>query len=64
MFNYLKISFRTIWAVSMIVFCTTVGGIYGWEQHGWMGAIALSFVGLVAGMLLGWSPELLLQLLH
>jgi len=64
MFNYFKIAVRVIWAVSMIGLCTTIGGIYGWEQHGWMGAIALSFVGLVAGTFLGWSPELLLQLLH
>jgi hypothetical protein len=64
MFKYLKIAFRVIWAVSMIVLCTTIGGIYGWEQHGWMGALALSFVGLVAGTFLAWSLELVLQLLH
>jgi hypothetical protein len=29
-----------------------------------MGAIALGFVGLVAGTFLGYSPELLLQILH
>ena len=64
MFNYLKIAFRVIWAVCMVVSCVTFGAVYGWQKHGWMGALALGFVGLVAGTLIGYSPELLLQFLQ
>ncbi|URK86962.1 hypothetical protein LP421_23715 [Rhizobium sp. RCAM05350] len=42
---------------------TTIGAIYGWEQHGLAGAIALGFVGLCAGAVIAGSPLLLLQLL-
>jgi hypothetical protein len=64
MFNYLKIAFRVIWAVRMIVSCVTFGAVYGWQKHGWTGALALGFVGPVAGTFIGYSPELLLQLLQ
>jgi len=64
MFKFLKIAFRVIWAVCMIVSCVTFGVVYGWQRHGWMGAIALGFVGLVAGTFLGYSPVFLLQILH
>jgi hypothetical protein len=64
MFKFLKIAFRVTWAVCMIVSCVTFGVAYGWQGHGWIGAIALGFVGLVAGTFLAASPELLLQILH
>jgi hypothetical protein len=64
MFKFLKIAFRVIWATCMMVSCVALGVAYGWHLHGWMGAIALGFAGLVAGTFFGYSPEFLLQMLH
>ena len=62
MLKKLKIVIHIIWAVTVIVLSTGVGAIYGWNRHGWMGAIALGFVGFVVGALLAASPSALLQL--
>ena len=64
MFKFLRVAFRVTWAVCMIVSCTTFGVVYGWQRHGWMGAIVLGVAGLVAGTFLGYSPEFVLQILH
>jgi hypothetical protein len=59
----LTVAARVIWAVAMIVLCTAVGAVYGWQHHGLVGAVAVGFIGLVVGVFLA-SPEFVLQLLH
>ncbi|MBB5663477.1 hypothetical protein GGE68_001653 [Rhizobium leguminosarum] len=50
---------KIVWTVSVIIATTTIGASIGWENHGLVGAIALAFVGLVAGSFLS-SPSALL----
>ena len=45
-----------IWAACALAICTAVGVIYGFHRHGWIGAIALGFVGLCAGTLAAACP--------
>lgn len=59
----LKAIIKGIWAVSAIALATTIGAIYGWQQHGWTGAIALGFVGLCVGVFIAVSPQLFFQFL-
>ncbi|WP_457585852.1 hypothetical protein [Ensifer canadensis] len=49
--------------VSSILGGTASGAFYGWQRHGLVDAIALGFVGFVAGAFLASSPRLLLELL-
>ncbi|MGR9436155.1 hypothetical protein ACU8OP_14265 [Rhizobium leguminosarum] len=53
---------KIVWAVSVIVAATAIGALIGWENHGLVRAMALGFVGLVAGGFLS-SPTFLLQVL-
>lgn len=55
---------KAVWAVSVVAAFTTIGAIYGWQQHGWIGAIALAFVGLCFGALAAASPAVVLQFLR
>lgn len=52
---------KILWAVLVIATATALGAYIGWENDGAAGALALAFVGLVAGGFLS-SPSLLLQL--
>jgi len=63
MLKTLKFVSQVIWAVGMVLLGTAIGAIYGWHQHGWVGAVALGFVGLCVGAFLAASPMLVLQLL-
>lgn len=54
---------KCIWVVSSILGATAFGALYGWQRHGVVGAIALGFVGFVAGAFLVSSPRLLIELL-
>lgn len=54
---------KCIWVVSTILGATAFGAFHGWQRHGVVGAIALGFVGLVAGAFLASSPRLLVELL-
>lgn len=53
---------KIVWSVTVMVSATAVGALIGWENHGLVGAVALGFVGLVAGGFLS-SPSLHLQLI-
>ncbi|MCJ9694881.1 hypothetical protein MOV76_25100 [Rhizobium sp. PRIMUS64] len=53
---------KIVGTVSIIVAATAIGALIGWENHGLVGAMALGFVGLVAGGFLS-SPAFLLQVL-
>jgi hypothetical protein len=55
---------QIIWAFSAISFGTMVGVAYGWETHGWIGAIAVGLIGCFAGAVVAASPALFLQILH
>lgn len=57
----LKVAIKIIWAVSAIALATTAGAVYGWQQHGWVGAVALGFVGLCIGAFIAVSPQLFFQ---
>ncbi|CDZ30646.1 hypothetical protein [Neorhizobium galegae] len=52
-----------VWTVLIMSMATAVGAYFGWQNHGLGGALALGFVGLVAGGFLS-SPSLLLQVLN
>ncbi|MGN7802939.1 hypothetical protein ACTJKE_09410 [Ensifer sp. 22521] len=54
---------KWVWVVALLITGTTVGAMYGWMHHGWVGAIMLGFVGFAAGAVLASSPMLLLQIL-
>jgi hypothetical protein len=60
----LKIAGQVIWAVALIALGTSVGALYGWEHHGWLGAIVLGTIGFGVGALFASSPLLFLQLLQ
>jgi hypothetical protein len=64
MIKTIKTIIQVIWAFSAITLGTTIGAVYGWEHHGWIGAIALGFVGFCFGALAAASPQLLLQIFH
>ncbi|MBP1882428.1 hypothetical protein [Sinorhizobium mexicanum] len=53
---------KIAWTVSLITTATAGGAYIGWENHGLVGALALGFVGLIAGGFLS-SPSLLLQVM-
>ncbi|WP_271894225.1 hypothetical protein [Candidatus Phyllobacterium onerii] len=54
---------RFAWMLSSVMVGTMIGAASGMDHHGWVGAIALGFVGLVAGVLLGSTPSGILQFL-
>jgi ABC-type polysaccharide/polyol phosphate export permease len=45
--------------IAVIVIATSFGALHGWHNHGLVGALALGFVGLVAGALLSRSSMIL-----
>ncbi|WP_245278004.1 hypothetical protein [Rhizobium leguminosarum] len=53
---------KIVWTVSIVIIAAAVGASYGWQTHGLAGALALGFVGLVAGGFLS-SPSFLLEAL-
>jgi hypothetical protein len=61
MIQTLKHICQLVWTVSVIVLAVTIGAMYGWQHHGWMGAVALGGVGLTAGTFMAVSPLLLLE---
>jgi hypothetical protein len=63
MIKILKIVVWVVWAVSMIGLGTLIGAAYGWDHHGWPGAIALGTVGFGVGALLATSPAIALEFL-
>jgi hypothetical protein len=64
MIKTIKTIIQVIWAFSAITLGTTIGAVYGWEHHGWIGAIALGLVGFCLGALAAASPQFLLQIFH
>lgn len=52
------------YAIAMVVLGVAIGAIYGWQQHGLIGAIALGFVGPCTGALLATSPTALLHFIR
>jgi hypothetical protein len=55
---------RAIWAFCAISFGTVVGAAYGWDTHGWVGAIAVGFIGFFVGAAAAASPAIILQILR
>jgi hypothetical protein len=64
MIKAMKIAVQLIWAISLITLGTSVGAIYGWEQHGWSGAIVVGMVGFGIGSVFAASPLFLFQFLR
>jgi len=54
---WIRIIFRCVWAFIIIAAAVGFGAVYGWHKHGVVAAIALGFVGLVAGAPFAWSPR-------
>ncbi|SDA91700.1 hypothetical protein SAMN03159448_04615 [Sinorhizobium sp. NFACC03] len=53
---------KVLWAVLIITTTTAIGAYSGWVGHGIVGALALGFVGFVAGCFV-WRPSMIMQLL-
>ncbi|MGE6785673.1 hypothetical protein ACQKGL_24445 [Ensifer adhaerens] len=53
---------KVLWTLSVVTAATAVGAHYGWVGHGAVGALALGFVGLVAGYFLS-RPSMIMQML-
>lgn len=53
---------KIVWTVSIVITAAAVGAHIGWQNHGVAGALALGFVGVVAGGFLS-SPSILLEVL-
>lgn len=53
---------KILWTLSVVIAATAIGAYYGGVGHGVVGALALGFVGLVAGYYLS-HPSMILQLL-
>ena len=64
MIKAFKIAMQITGSVAFITIGTSIGAIYGWDHHGWAGAIALGFVGFVVGALVASSPSILLEFLQ
>ena len=56
MIKTIKTVIHVIWAFSAITL-QNIGAVYGWEHHGWIGAIALGFVGFCFGALAAASAS-------
>jgi hypothetical protein len=55
---------HVMWAILTVTFGTAVGAATGWASHGWLGAVAVGFVGFSVGTLAATSPAAVLQFLH
>ena len=64
MIKTLKIIVQVIWALSLVTLGTLIGAAYGWEYHGWLGAVVLGTIGFGVGAFLASSPLAFFQLLN
>lgn len=53
---------KIVWTVAIVMTAIAVGANIGWQSHGFVGALTLGLVGLVAGSVLS-SPSVLLEVL-
>jgi hypothetical protein len=54
--------FEIVWRALFMVCGAILGALYGWTQHGLIGAVALGFVGMVFGLFAS-SPSILKDLI-
>jgi hypothetical protein len=47
-----------VWRAAFMICGAILGALYGWTQHGLIGAIALAFVGMIFGLFAS-SPSIL-----
>ncbi|HEV7318960.1 MAG TPA: hypothetical protein VGO04_10165 [Ensifer sp.] len=40
---------RVLWWITVVGTATTLGALYGWQGHGWDGALGFGLVGFAAG---------------
>jgi hypothetical protein len=59
-----KITIQVVWTISVVGAATIFSTLYGWQQHGFVGALALGFVGFAFSAVAAASPALLLQFLR
>lgn len=60
----LKITVQVVWTITVVGAVTIFSALYGLQQHGFAGALALGFVGFAFGAVVSASPALLLQFLR
>ncbi|WP_441277054.1 hypothetical protein AB7783_05460 [Tardiphaga sp. 172_B4_N1_3] len=60
----LKIAIQVVWTISVVGAATFFSAPYGWQQHGFVGALALGSVGFALSAVVAASPALVLQLLR
>ncbi|WVT71889.1 hypothetical protein QM996_10050 [Sinorhizobium chiapasense] len=54
---------RCLWWLTVVSGATAFGAFYGWQNHGWPGAISLGLVGFGAGMAFAAAPTSCLEIL-
>lgn len=60
----LKFVAQLTWTVCIVGLGVTIGGMLGWESHGWLGAIGFGFLGFGVGAVFAASPMFFLQVLR
>jgi hypothetical protein len=60
----LKIAIQVAWTAAAVRGASAIGAIYGCQQFGPFGSIALGIVGFVVGAIAAASPALFFQLLR
>jgi uncharacterized membrane protein HdeD (DUF308 family) len=60
----LKITIQVVWTISVVGAATIFSALYGWQLNGFVGALALGFVGFAFGVVVAASPALVLQFLR
>ena len=52
---------KVLWWVTVVGGATTIGAMYGWQGHGWDGALGFGLIGFTAGSAFAaWFLDLLL----
>jgi hypothetical protein len=60
----LRIAVQVVWTAAVVGGATASGAIYGWQESGLIGFIALGIVGFVVGAIAAASPTLLFQFMR
>ncbi|CAN7342755.1 MULTISPECIES: hypothetical protein [Ensifer] len=53
-----------VWVLAIISAATSVGIVYGWQSHGWVGASLYGLIGYGSGVLFAYSPSMFFDFLE
>lgn len=54
---------RLSWMLICMMVGTLMGGVLGWLDFGWSGAVGMGLIGLIVGIGFGATPSLLMEAL-